>query len=76
MHLSTEERAASWVLELFREVGGDVPEYSSSDKFSINDAVKSYHEKIVLKTLQLEISNHTTPFSIPNMPFSCTRVNI
>ena len=30
MHLNTEEPAASRMLELFREVGGDVPEYFSS----------------------------------------------
>ena len=30
MHLSTEEPAASRMLETFGEVGGDVPEYFSS----------------------------------------------
>ena len=30
MHLSTEEPAASMMLEQFGEVGGDVPEYFSS----------------------------------------------
>ena len=30
MHLSKEEPAASRMLELFREVGRDVPEYFSS----------------------------------------------
>ena len=30
MHLSTEEPAASRLLEPFGEVGGDVPEYFSS----------------------------------------------
>ena len=30
MHLSTEEPAASGMLEPFGEVGGDVPEYFSS----------------------------------------------
>ena len=30
MHLSTEEPAASRMLEPFGEVGGDVPEYFSS----------------------------------------------
>ena len=29
MHLSTEEPAASRMLELFGEVGGDAPEYFS-----------------------------------------------
>ena len=32
VHLSTEEPAAAWMLELFGEVGGDVPEYFSSEK--------------------------------------------
>ena len=32
MHLSTEEPAASRMLEHFEEVGGGVPEYSSSRK--------------------------------------------
>ena len=30
MHLSTEEPVASRMLEPFKEVGGDVPEYFSS----------------------------------------------
>ena len=30
MHLSTEESAASMMLEPFGEVGGDAPEYFSS----------------------------------------------
>ena len=30
MHLSTDEPAASWMLEPFGEFGGDVPEYFSS----------------------------------------------
>ena len=33
VHLSTEEPAASWMLELFGEGGWDVPEYVLSDKF-------------------------------------------
>ena len=33
MHLSIEELAASWMLELFGDVGGDIPEYFSLDKF-------------------------------------------
>ena len=40
MHLSTEEHAASWMLELFGEVGGDTPGIS----FSINDPGNSYRE--------------------------------
>ena len=43
------------MLELFGEVGGDVPEYFSSGKRCLkNDSVKSYRKKIVLKTFQLE----------------------
>ena len=57
VNLSTEEPAASWMLELFGEVGGAVQEYfSSGEVLSINDAVKSYCEKLVKKTLQLEFS--------------------
>ena len=41
MHLSKEESPASWVVKLFGEVGGGVPEYfSSGELFSINDVVK------------------------------------
>ena len=52
MHLSTEEPAASWLFELFGEVGGDVPEYFLLGFFflSINDALKSYCKQLVLKT--------------------------
>ena len=32
VHLCTEVPAASWMLELFGESGGDVPEYFSSGK--------------------------------------------
>ena len=50
VHLITEKPAAYWTLDLFEEVGRDVPEYvSSAEVFVINDAVKSYREKIVLK---------------------------
>ena len=52
MHLCTEVPAASSMLGLFGEVGGGVPEYFSSEKY----VRKSYREKIVLKTLQLEFS--------------------
>ena len=38
MHLSTEEPAASMIMEPFGEVGGDVPEYfSSQTHFAIID---------------------------------------
>ena len=51
MHLSTEEPAAPWIFELFGNVGGDIHEYFSLGYFfSINDAGKSYREKLVLKT--------------------------
>ena len=36
MHLSTDEPAASRMLEPFGEVGGDVPEYFSSRKHFAN----------------------------------------
>ena len=37
MHLSTEEPAASRMLETFGEVGGDVPEYFSTHFAKIED---------------------------------------
>ena len=41
VHLSIEESPASWVVKLFGEVGGGVPEYfSSGEFFSVKDAVK------------------------------------
>ena len=41
VHLSIEELPASWVVKLFGEVGGGVPEYfSSGEFFSVNDVVK------------------------------------
>ena len=55
MHLSTEEPAASRMLEPFGEVGGDVPEYfSSRTHFAKIEDKKSYCEKLGLKTYQLE----------------------
>ena len=48
LHLSTGEPAASRMLELFGEVGGNFPEYFTSDEF-FHKSRKSYHEKIVLK---------------------------
>ena len=33
VHLSTEESPISWMVKLFGEVGGGVPEYFSSEKF-------------------------------------------
>ena len=57
VHLSTEEPAASRMLEPFGEVGGDVPEYfSSRTHFAKIENKKSYCEKLSLKTLQLEFS--------------------
>ena len=50
MHLCIEVTAATWMMEAFGEVGGDVPEYFSlRNEFSKNDAVKSYCKKIILK---------------------------
>ena len=49
MHLSTEESPASWMVKLSGEIGGGVPEYFSGEVL-----VKSYREKTVLKSLQLE----------------------
>ena len=52
MHLSTAEpAAASWILELFEAVGGDISECFQLEKVvSIYEIVKSYCEKLVLKT--------------------------
>ena len=51
MHLSTEEPAASRMLEPFGDVGGDVPEYySSRTHFAKTEDKKSYCEKLSLKT--------------------------
>ena len=55
MHLSTDEPAASRMLEPFREDGGDVPKYfSSQTHFAKIEDKKVIAKKIVLKTLQLE----------------------
>ena len=57
MHLSTEEPAASRMLEPFGEVGGDVPEYfSSRTHFAKIEDKKSYCEKLSLKPQQVEFS--------------------
>ena len=51
MYLSTDEPAASRMLEPFGEVGGDVPEYFlSQTHFAYIEDKKSYCEKLSLKT--------------------------
>ena len=45
MHLSTEEPAASRMLEPFGEVGGDVPEYFSSRTHSAKIEDKKVNPK-------------------------------
>ena len=50
VHLSTEEPAASRMLEPFGEVGGDVPEYFSSGTCFAKIEDKKYCEKLSLKT--------------------------
>ena len=45
MHLITEEPAASRMLEPFREIGGDVPEYFSSR----THFAKIENEKVIAK---------------------------
>ena len=64
MHLSTEEPAASWMLELFEEIGGDIPEYFLFGYvfFSINDAVKKLSLENSSKTLQLEFRRRILKF--------------
>ena len=54
MHLRIEESPASWIVKLFGEVGESVMNTFHQKSFSENDVVKSYREKTVLKTLQLE----------------------
>ena len=51
MHLSTEEHAASRMLELFGEVGGDVPEYFSSRTHVAKIEDKKLLRKIKSKNL-------------------------
>ena len=52
MHLSTEEPAASRMLEPFGEVGGDVPEYfSSPTHFAKIEDKKKLLRKIKSKNL-------------------------
>ena len=56
MHLSTEEPAASRMLEPFVEVGGDVPEYFlSRTHFAKIEDKKVIAKKLGLKTYQLEL---------------------
>ena len=50
MHLSTEQPAASRMLEPFGEVGGDVPKYLSSRTLFAKIEDKKILRKIVLKT--------------------------
>ena len=45
MHLSTDELAASWMLEPFGEVGGDAPEYFSSRTHFANIEDKKVNAK-------------------------------
>ena len=54
MHLSTEESPVSWMVILFGEVGGGVPEYLSSGEVS----VKSSSKTIQLESNGLSILLH------------------
>ena len=52
MHLSTDEPAASRMLEPFGEVGGDAPEYFSSRTYFANiEDKKKFLRKIKSKNL-------------------------
>ena len=51
MHLSTEEPAASRMLEPFGEVGGDAPEY-----FSLQTHLANIGDKKLLRKLSLKNS--------------------
>ena len=51
MQLSTDEPAASRMLEPFGEVGGDVPEYFSSEHILLILKIKKLLRKIKSKNL-------------------------
>ena len=51
VHLSTEELAASRMLEPFGEVGGDVPEYLSSRTYFAKTEDKKLLRKFSSKSL-------------------------
>ena len=51
MHLSTEEPAASRMLEPFGEVGGDVPEYFHREHILLKLKIKKLLRKIRSKNL-------------------------
>ena len=55
MHLSTDEPAASRMLEPFGEVGGDVPEYFSRELILLILKIKKLLQKIKSKNLTAEI---------------------
>ena len=51
MHLSTEEPAASRMLEQFGEVGGEVPEYFNREHIWLKLKTKKLLRKIKFKNL-------------------------
>ena len=51
MHLSTDEPAASRILEPFGEVGGDAPEYFSFEHILLVLKIKKLLRKIKSKNL-------------------------
>ena len=60
MHLSTEEPAASRMLEPFGEVGGDVPEFFSSRTHFAKIEDKKVMRKIKSKNLTAGFSSKLT----------------
>ena len=54
VHLSTEESPASWMVKLFGEVGGGIPEYFSSEKFFDKQCSMKLSPENSSKTLQLD----------------------
>ena len=55
MHLSTEEPAASRMLEPFGEVGGDVPEYFSSRTHMLKLKIKKILRKIRSQNITADV---------------------
>ena len=49
MHLSTEESPVSWIVKLLEKLAEVFPNTFHRRSFSMNDVVKGYREKAVLK---------------------------
>ena len=69
MHLSTKETAASRMLESFGKVGGYVPKNFHCEHILLRLKIKSYCEKLVLKTEQLEFRGFCRYAVSPNLTY-------